>query len=244
MQLNNRISYPGVPTWLSELSPDFEYYQKEFYRSMLERLRNNNVVVLRGTGRSGKTATAFVLIEKAVESGIQAFQLGGRDISRELPFKIQHIEELDQIPSDDQEKIVVADDVAMMGISGRNFSSKPAKEFQSQVTVLSHKSTSLVMTIQSLRILDVYGVMSSQNTNLLIKYSSGWNMALERSGAVSDVIAMFNNYLKYICENTVGYPDTSKNHPAKGLTYDCAKNLVGYNYLPDWWNNKISKVWQ
>lgn len=242
--MNNKIRYPGVPTWLKELSPDFEYYQKQYYTTMIERLRNNNVVVLRGTGRSGKTATAFVLVELAVQTGVQAYQLGGRDISEQLPFQIKNINSIQQIPSDNKYKLVIADDVAMMGISGRNFGSKEAKNFQSEVTILSHKNTSLIMTIQSLRILDVYGVMSSQNTNLLIKYSTGWNMALERSGAVSDVIAMFNNYLKYICENTVGYPESATSHPAKGLTYDCSKNLVGYNYLPDWWNDKISKVWQ
>lgn len=157
---------------------------------------------------------------------------------------MERINNIEDIPSNRKKKVVIADDIAVQGISGRNFGSKEAKDFLAYMTIISHKNTSVIMTIQSLRILDIYGVMSSQNVNLMLKYSEGWNMALERDGWISDLIKTNNDYLGYILEKTIGKNYSSGIHISKGLTYDVKENVVGYNYLPQFWCDEISKVWQ
>lgn len=238
--------FPSLPSFAQDGLPSYyNHYQEEVFRSMCYRMLEPHIFVVRGVGRSGKTALAFRLLEYASQLGVDIYQWGGKySVDPYVPFEVNKVKRVEGIPEDDQQKTVIADDILMQGLSARDFSSSEAKQFQKLTSIISHRNISIIMTIQSLRVLDVFGAMSTQKVSLIVKYSTDWNIVLERSGFPFDMVEDMNDYLKYIMDRTgLGTPTGQGDHPSKGWFYDFYERCPGYFYCPDWFGKEVSKVY-
>lgn len=244
MKTIQKIDIPELPSWAKEDLPGYyQTWQKQLYRSLLRRFLEPYVIVLRGVGRSGKTCLAFQFLEYADELGIDLYQWGGSSVDPHVPFDIELVDDIDNLHPDNH-AVCIADDIAMKGLSARDFNTSEAKEFLRLCTIISHRDITLVLTIQSLRIMDIYSAMSSQKVDLILKYSSSWNILLERDGFIGDIIKQYNSFLGSIMERTrVGKPVGSGSHPSKGWFYSFRDNLPGYSYVPDWYSSEVSKTY-
>jgi len=234
---NVPIPLKDVPSWCYLIKGFIGDHVRE-WRFLLAKLRNPSIIIIRGTGRSGKTALMYNLLDISTDMGKSNYMIGGD------PSRLAHIEQIDSLKDVENKKgniTLAIDDIGAIGLTARNHATKENKYLQQLSTIVSHKNITVIISIQNLRLLDVKGLMVSQDIVLLSKLSNSFSTLLERKWIKEDVDHA-NKYLRYLSSYYNSMPEfNSKDHESKGLFYDHATCRVAYNNLPEYYNNSISK---
>lgn len=179
---------------------------------------NTGLVVLRGTGRSGKTATAHYLLEKV---------LNDRPVVTLFPNPISDVvvNSFVDVPND---STLFLDDTALY-LHARKFGSKTNVQFSQVLTVYSHKDVRVVMTVQNLSLLDISAFMS-QDVLILYKFSDWNNLLQERQEHKTS--AMVANLILQDLPS-----------PRQQYTYSSLGEII-QNPLPTDWTEQKSKPYR
>lgn len=192
------------------------------------------VLVYWGTGRSGKTATLWSHLDDYVsrDRGIAMFRYPEHLIEpvREN-MEIRCVRRLVEI---EVGEAVVFDDVALYLFS-RNWGSKESKEFIEWLTVISHKDVLVMMSVQSLRLLDVL-VFEPQELTLIQKHIDYEAIPLER--AEYQIKALIGNLALQLVRES-GYVGDMR-----GVSYCHRFGGTLENCLVPWWSDEYSKPYR
>lgn len=238
----NKVPVPAntVPSWCYQIRGFLGDHIKE-WRYILSKLKNPSITIIRGTGRSGKTGMAYYLMDMSAKMGKNNYMIGGK------PDRVDHIEQIGAIKEVESKTghiTLLIDDIGAIGLTARSHASKENRYLQELSTVLSHKNISVIISVQNLRLLDVKGLMVSQDVLLISKISNSFSTKLERKW-VQDEVRHANQYLKHLASTYYSVPSfDSEDHEAKGLFYDHTTSLTGYNPLPSYYSDDISKSYQ
>lgn len=232
---------PDVPEWAEDI-PDFERWHEEEWKWLIEKLKHPSVIIIRGTGRSGKTALSYFLLSKAKHMNQETYIKGGK------PEQVDWLEQIDSISElqekGEKKKTLLIDDIGALGLTARNSQKKEAKALQEFGTVISHKRITVLISIQNLALLDVKGLMTTQDCVVLHKLSNSFGIELERGWAKKRILHA-NSYLYYLLEEFYEVPQyDSDRHEGKGLFFDINTNRVAYNPLPDYFTDDISRSYK
>jgi len=179
---------------------------------------NTGLIAIRGTGRSGKTATAHWLLQE---------HLNDRPVVTLSPNPISDVtvKDFTDVPND---STLFLDDTALY-LHARKFGSKTNIQFSQVLTVYSHKDIRVLCTVQNLSLLDISAFMS-QDVVLLFKHSSWHNIDQERPEFRTKVAIA--NLLLEDCP-----------FPRQRYTYSSLGEIIE-NPLPSGWCEKSSKPYR
>lgn len=191
-----------------------------------EILSNEGVLVIVGTGRSGKTALGHLLATTSnrpkyvinyPQSSINACPNDWNSIEPEEVFTLKDC-------------ILILDDAALFA-SSRNYNSPYQKAWVQFQTIISHKGITLIFIIQSTNLLDI-GTLRSQRMAVLYKYSDETNIMYERDefktvAATSRIV---------ISKLRKQFPQ----HHEKSWVYDHTIGKAWYHPLPLHWADILS----
>jgi len=228
----------------SELFKKIKKQNEKIRKEAYEILEGTGIIIIRGEGRTGKTALALDLIEKT-DKKLYLFTDGRDTIKGSISNKYKIFSDLEKL-NKITDGIVLIDDIAVLGITGRSALSKEARQFQQYLSVISHKDLSIITTIQSMSIFDVKGILVSQKTKILCKYSSEGNLRYERDEYKAK-LRRINCYLyntANVLFNGVEQDIKRTYDNKKTLYYDYTENRIGFNKLPTFYNNEISKAYR
>jgi len=232
---------PDYPNWLEEV-PHFSGWHESAWKFILSKLRDPTIFAIRGTGRSGKRALGYYLLEKAHEQDQTPFIIGGN--SSEIPDWITFIPGKDVKQIDERysgKRIVLVDDIGAMGLTARRSSKTESKELQEFSTVISHKNITMIVSIQNLRMLDVKGLLVAQSSQLIHKFSDMFSMKWEREN-IKEELQHSQKFLEWILKEYHELPQfNDSEHQAKGLAYHINTGKPFYNPLPSFYSDDISK---
>lgn len=235
-----KAEIPEYPSWCNRIE-DFEEWHSAEWRWILDKLRNPSVIIIRGTGRSGKTAMAYLLLELAHKMGQTCYMMGGSPGSVDY---IEQIESIKDLQNREGKKALLIDDIGAIGLTARNHASSESKYLQQFSTIISHKEITVIISIQNLALLDVKGLMTAQDSIVLHKLSNPFGISLERDWA-QHLLEHANDYLHYLLDTYYNLPSyDSKNHEGKGLFYDVNTSRVAYSPLPELYTDEISRSYR
>ncbi len=191
-----------------------------------EILNSCGCIVLVGSGRSGKTATAHHITQHtkkpiyALEYPLSNFQYLPSNwfpISKEQVFNLKDC-------------ILFVDDSALFA-SSRNFNSAWSKKWVQFQTIISHKNITVIFIVQSTNLLDI-GILRSQRMAILYKFSDNVNIMYEREEFKQ--IAILSNQIISKARS-----EHFNVHP-KSWVYDLELKQIWNHNLPNYWNDKLS----
>ena len=189
-------------------------------------LESEGVIVIVGTGRSGKTALGHLL---AAESTKTVKVLGYPESAiAECPdgWTTVHPDECFTLT----DCVLVVDDAALFA-SSRNFNNEWSKAWIQFQTIISHKNISLIFIIQSTNLLDI-GTLRSQRMAVLYKMSDIVNISYERDEFKRVAITARTHIHKI--------RDAKPNEHPKSFVYDHALAKVWGHPLAEHWSDKLS----
>lgn len=230
---------PQLPEW-AERIPDLPRWHEEEWMNLLRKLASPSIVIIRGTGRSGKTALAYTLLERARDQGQTCYLLGGDPGPIEWLTRLDSLEELD---SGEGKRTILVDDIGALGITARSPMSSDNKTIQEFSTVISHKEITMIFSVQNLRLLDVLGLMTTQDVQVLTKLSDQWGIIFERE-YIRELVDHANDYLTYVMSEFHQLPSTVGYHDSKGLFYNVSSNRPAWNPLPEWYTDRVSRSYR
>ncbi len=191
------------------------------------------IFLILGTGRSGKTATAYDLIRRSrsknylfnVDIGVLEFlNRNGEGFylraTEENLFKLKDCN-------------LVLDDAALWALS-RNSSDSFNKALSKWYTIISHKDIRLFVLIQNAALLDL-NTFRSQNIFILQKRSNALNLEFERS-ELQNAVRAANLVLKLYAE--------ALDVDVRNLFYEHTAKRVYLTELPEWYNDRLSKPYR
>lgn len=191
-----------------------------------EILNSCGCIVLVGSGRSGKTATAHHITQHT-NKPIYALEYPQSNFQY-LPSNWQSINRNEVFTLTDC--ILFVDDSALFA-SSRNFNSTWSKKWVQFQTIISHKNITVIFIVQSTNLLDI-GILRSQRMAVLYKYSDNVNIMYEREEFKQ--IAILSNQI--ISKARLQHFDI---HP-KSWVYDLELKQVWNHNLPHYWNDNLS----
>jgi GTPase SAR1 family protein len=189
-------------------------------------LNDEGVLVIVGTGRSGKTLLGHLLAtysskpKYTISYPDSAIKLCPSDWSSINPDEVFTLKDC----------VLVIDDAALFA-SSRNFNSPWAKAWVQFQTIISHKSITLIFIIQSTNLLDI-GTLRSQRMSVLYKYSDETNIMYERDEFKS--VALTSRQV--ISRLRTQYPLVHE----KAWVYDHTLGLSWSHPIPSHWCNDLS----
>lgn len=183
----------------------------------IERMKTG-LVVLRGTGRSGKTATAHWLLRHKWDD-LPTVTLAPNPVSDLV------VKDFLDVPNDCN---LFLDDSALF-LHARKFGSKNNVAFSQLLTVFSHKDVRTIVTVQNLALLDISAFMS-QDVLILYKSSDWNNLFQEREEYRTS--AMIAQLVLEDCPS-----------PVQQYTYSSLGELI-QNPLPSHWSEECSKPYR
>ena len=189
-------------------------------------LNTTGCIVLVGSGRSGKTATAHH-ITQYTKKPIFALEYPQANFQY-LPENWQSIHRDDVFSLKDC--ILFVDDSALFA-SSRNFNSTWSKKWVQFQTIISHKNITVIFIVQSTNLLDI-GILRSQRMAVLYKYSDNVNIMYEREEFKQ--IAILSNQI---------ISKARSKHPMinpKSWVYDLELKQIWNHKLPHYWNDYLS----
>lgn len=185
-------------------------------------LDTEGVICCVGTGRSGKTALSHLLAASS-KKPVYALNYPSELISAHCPRDWNSISQDEVFGLKDC--VLLVDDAALWA-SSRDFKSSWSKAFIQFQTIISHKSITLIFSVQSMNLLDI-GTLRSQRMAVLYKMSDVVNISYERDEfrkvAVTARVTIHNAQQKE--------PDK---HP-KSFVYDHAAKRVWSHPLAEHW---------
>jgi len=238
---------PKTPDWFSDIEKktnllELDRWHEQEWEYLLKKLEQPSVIILRGTGRTGKTAQAYYLLEQAKEKGQEVFIMGGN------PEPVDWLEQIDMIGDLEEhgreKKTLLIDDIGALGLTARNSQTKEAKQLQEYGTIISHKKVTLLISIQNLSLLDVKGLMTTQDCVILHKLSNRFGITLERTWA-KERLERANEFMYHLLQEYYDVPHfNSEDHDAKGLFYDINTKRLAYCPLPSFYGDDISRSYK
>lgn len=196
------------------------------------RAMETGVVLIVGTGRTGKTVTLWNLLERELKDRSKAFMRypPGLLADREDCRSVESISEVR--PGD----VYVCDDAALTLLS-RGFDRESAKAFARWLTVVSHKDIVAIFTIQAVRLLDVV-VLEPQSILVLQKWIDWEVLRMERPEFASSFV-LGNAMLG------ARYEQAGLEGPARKALAWCGRYGEFYeSSLPSWWSDRYSKPYR
>ncbi len=191
------------------------------------------IFLILGTGRSGKTATAYDLIRRSQYPNY----LFNVDIGVLKILEKQGEGLYFRATEDDIFRLrscnIVLDDAALWALS-RNSSDSFNKALSKWYTIISHKDIRLFVLIQNAALLDL-NTFRSQNIFVIQKRSNALNVEFERS-ELQNAVRVANLVLKLYAE--------SLNVDVRNLFYEHTTKRVYLTELPEWYNDRLSKPYR
>jgi GTPase SAR1 family protein len=191
-----------------------------------EILNSCGAIVLIGTGRSGKTATAHHITQHTTKP-IFALEYPQKNFEY-LPSNWSTIKKEEVFNLKDC--IIFVDDSALFA-SSRNFNSKWSKKWIQFQTIISHKNITVIFIVQSTNLLDI-GILRSQRMAILYKYSDSVNILYERE-EFKQIATLSNQIIAKAKSQHFNV------HP-KSWVYDLELKQIWNHPLPHYWNDYLS----
>jgi len=194
-------------------------------------LASEGVVAVVGSGRSGKTAFAHLMLANANRPVILL------DYPEELVQRLCPEGWTTCVPEEVfglKDCILVVDDAAL-SMSSRDYSNDFQRAFIRFQTIISHKSMTVVYIVQNLQLLDI-GILRSQRLGVLYKYSNENNIRFERDEYKSTA-AMARHLIK------IGRSENPLLHE-KSFIYDDTSGRVWSHPMANHWCDELSKPYR
>jgi hypothetical protein len=189
-------------------------------------LNTEGILVVLGSGRSGKTLTAHYL---TTWSKKPVFALGyPEQMTNYLPQHWQSIQPNDVFKLKDC--ILFVDDAALFA-SNREFNSNWSRKWLQFQTIISHKNITVIFIVQSTNLLDI-STLRSQRMAILFKHSDPTNILFQRPEFIN-IAALANQIIQ---KNRNTKPQI---HP-KAWVFDLTSGSTFNHPIPKHWVPELS----
>lgn len=199
------------------------------------RHSQTGVVIYWGTGRSGKTGKMWADLEEHFDDrNVAMFRYPPELLTPIGDERYRSVQTIGKIEIGD---VAVFDDVALY-LMARNWTSGESKVFVQWLSIISHKDVVVLMSVQSLRLLDVL-VFEPQAVTLVQKFVEYESIPLERdeyqAKAIIGNLALESFKFEAFKRNSQDWKQYSYVHRFSG---------VCRSFLVPWWSDKYSKPYR